>query len=316
MQAGGKASIAAAVAVAAAAIVRAPARQVRRVPTFAAHSVTVVGHRGARGHAPENTVAALREGVRLGAEAVEFDVRLTRDRHAVLLHDPTVDRTTDGSGPVSEHTLADLQRLDAGHRWRDDRGRHVFRGQRLRVPLLSEALAAVPDTFCVIELKADAGVPLVGVVADEVHAAGAAGRVLLASADASQVMAARAALPGTATNLAEIEARTLYGLHCAGLHRRWRPRGRVLQVPEIHEGRRIVTPRLVAAAHDLGLDVQVWTVNDLDDMRRLILWGVDGLITDHPDRAVRVVREVGLATPPRPPLHPAEPEPGGLPADG
>jgi glycerophosphoryl diester phosphodiesterase len=275
-------------------VARIPARPIERVPAFTGRSVTVVGHRGARGHAPENTLAGFERGLALGADAIELDVRLTADEHVVVLHDPTLDRTTDGSGPVAALPLDRVSALDAGYRWRAPHGSYPFRGEGLRVPTLAEVFAAFPDTFFVIELKPEAGPALAAAVAREIRGAGMADNVMAASSDRALLEVVRDVLPSLPTNLSEWETRTVYGLHLGGLHRRWVGRGRVLQVPEIHEGRRIVSPRFVAAAHDLGLDVQVWTVNAAEDMRRLIDWGVDGLVTDFPDRAVEAVRAAGL----------------------
>lgn len=278
----------------AAAAVALPPPPVARVPAWQREQVVVIGHRGAAGHAPENTVESLRRAVELGARTVEFDLRVSADGHVVVMHDDTVDRTTDGSGRVSRHTLEELRRLDAGHGWPAEDGSYPYRGKGLRVPTLEEALEAADGAFRVMELKADAGPGLPERAIETVRRMGCEGSVLMASEDERALRIVRDRLPAVPTNLAEGEARRFYALHLVGLQRRWRGRGRVLQVPEVHEGRVVVTPRFVAAAHDRGLDVQVWTVNDADTMRRLVEYGVDGLVTDYPDRALDVVAAAGL----------------------
>lgn len=288
-----RAVVAGALGAAAVSALAAPARRVPRVPAFSAHAVTVIGHRGARGRAPENTLPAFRRGIELGADALELDLRLSADGEVVVMHDPTVDRTTDGMGAVADLSLSDLRGLDAGYRWQDADGGHPFRGAGLKVPTLSEVLDAVDGTFLVLELKVEAGPALARSTADTLRRHGRTGDALVASEDTTLLREARAALPGVASSMSETEVRRLYALHLSLTHRRWRPPGQVVQVPETHDGRRIVTPRFIRAAHDLGLDVQVWTVNDPAEMARLIEWGVDGLVTDYPDRAATVVSTMG-----------------------
>ena len=120
-------------------------------------NIRVIGHRGARGVAPENTVPAIRHGVDVGCQAIEIDLHASRDGRLVAIHDPTVDGTTDGTGPVEERTLEELRRLDAGYRFTTDRGEtYPFRGQGVRIPTLEEALEAIGDLPVVLEVKSAA----------------------------------------------------------------------------------------------------------------------------------------------------------------
>ena len=117
----------------------------------------VVAHRGNSAFAPEDTLEALQQGVALGADALEFDVRLSSDGHVVVMHDPTVDRTTDGLGEVAALTLAELKGLDAGHRFTRDGGRTFpWRGQGITIPTLGEVLAAFPAFPFILEVKSAA----------------------------------------------------------------------------------------------------------------------------------------------------------------
>jgi glycerophosphoryl diester phosphodiesterase len=120
----------------------------------------LVAHRGNSAHAPENTIEALRQGLAAGADALEFDVRLSRDGHAVLMHDPTLDRTTDGCGAVAGLTLAQLHRLDAGFRFTPDNGATFpWRGRGIAIPTLDEVLGAFPSTPIIVEIKTDEASP-------------------------------------------------------------------------------------------------------------------------------------------------------------
>lgn len=256
-------------------------------------------HRGASGLFPENTLLAFREGLRLGADVIELDVHLSKDGHLVVIHDDTVDRTTEGTGPVAEMTLAQLRALDAGHDFARD-GAHPYRGKGLRIPTLDEVFAAFPHTRINIEVKPDRkdgalerelwrliekyGRHRLTLVASEHDAAVRRFRELAASAPEPVPTGA----PSRESALFLVLARTgLAGLYAAPFD--------ALQVPErLQVGGievSVVTPRFIAAAHRARVAVHVWTVDDPDAMRRLIRMGVDGIITNRPEILARVVRQ-------------------------
>jgi glycerophosphoryl diester phosphodiesterase len=114
----------------------------------------VIAHRGASAWAPGNTAAAFELAIRLGADALELDVRLSLDGVPVVLHDATLNRTTGGRGPVARHTVAELQKLDAGARFTRDGGRtYPFRGQGIQIPTLADVLLAFPEMPMIVEIK-------------------------------------------------------------------------------------------------------------------------------------------------------------------
>jgi glycerophosphoryl diester phosphodiesterase/membrane-associated phospholipid phosphatase len=263
-----------------------------RIPHFADRTPNVIAHAGAQGHAPGNTMAAFDRALELGADTLEMDLQLSADGEVVVIHDGTVDRTTDGTGAVAALTLAELETLDAGYAFSpDDGATHPYRGQGVRIPTLDAVLAAYPDTYLIIELKTDGGRAIVDAVVDRLRAAGRTHDVLVASFDRSYLEAFRARMPEVPTSLAEDEVRRFYPLHLAGLHRWWRAPGAAFHVPEWSGDTHVVRPRFVRAAADLGLDVQVWTVNEPEDMHRLLDVGVQGIMTDYPDRLVAVIAE-------------------------
>ena len=139
----------------------------------------VFAHRGGSALAPENTMAAFANGLALGADGLELDVHLSRDGHAVVLHDPTVERTTDGCGAVADMLAADLQRLDAGYHYARD-GRHPWRGRGCGIPLLRDVLTRFPTVPVIVELKTP-DPELVRVTVGELRAAGAVSRVMVGS---------------------------------------------------------------------------------------------------------------------------------------
>ncbi len=255
----------------------------------------LVAHRGGSRLAPENTMVAFTSAVETWcADMLEMDVRLTRDGAVVVIHDEEVDRTTDGSGPVSSFTLEELQRLDAGYRFVDVRGEAPFRGQGVRIPLFEEVLSAFPRTRINVESKEPrAAMPLVEVIRRH----RAQDRVLVAAAHESLRRSARG-YPGPWGASRHHILLFLMTHRLAGA-RTYTPGADILQVPELWKGVRIVTPAFVRAAHRRNLPVQIWTVDDPGDMRRLLSWGVDGIQSDRPDLLARVlVEEYGRPSPP------------------
>jgi glycerophosphoryl diester phosphodiesterase len=240
----------------------------------------VFAHRGGAALRPENTIAAFDHGLSLGADGLEFDVRLSRDGVVVVHHDATLDRTTDGTGPVAARSADELARLDAGFHFTG------FRGLAGGVPRLDEVLRRYPGARCVIELKVN-DPELAYRTIDAVRAADAIERVALGSFGTRVLRAARAYDARIATGASREETRL-------ALYRSWvrwpvrRPAYREFQVPEVAGATRVVSPRFVRHAHESGVIVAVWTVDAADDVRRLLAWGVDAIISDRPDVAVEV----------------------------
>lgn len=250
-----------------------------------------IGHRGGGAAAPENTLPAIRHAVEVGADAVEIDVRATRDGRIVLLHDPTVDRTTDGSGEVAAMDLEELRRLDAGHAFTPDRGRsHPFRGEGVGIPTLEEAVEAADGLPVVVEVKdARAGELLAGWL----EGAPATSRILVGGFERSAVERAAQRARWRCAGEREIRRYVLAGK--IGLAGPFAPDADAVMVPERRGLIRIVTRRFVRRAHSDGLGVHVWTVNRPDRMRALLDLGVDGLISDAPGRARRILEERAAA---------------------
>ncbi|QBI20948.1 glycerophosphodiester phosphodiesterase [Egibacter rhizosphaerae] len=259
--------------------------------TLVTQRPTRIAHRGASAARPENTLAAFTHALDLGVDGLELDLRLTADGHVVVHHDPSVDRTTDGTGPVDSRTLAELRRLDAGAGFVAPDGSRPFAGQGIAIPTLGEVLTAT-DTFWVLELKAG-GERLAAAVADSVHTHGAAHRVIAASFSDQLLATLRRLAPELPTSLSPREMRALWHLSRLGLGR-WTPtRGVAAQVPEHASGRYVPTPRFLTAAHALGMHVHVWPINDEGSMHRLLDEGADGIITDVPDVLNAVLSERG-----------------------
>jgi glycerophosphoryl diester phosphodiesterase len=242
------------------------------VPFFDSRHPLVFAHRGGCALGPENTYAAFERGMAAGADGLELDVHLSADGVVVVHHDETLDRTTNGSGPIAARTAAELARVDAG----DGAG----------IPTLSEVLRRHRDARVIVEMKLDT--PAMGeALARDVRLAGAADRVCAAGYGSRSLAAARAALPEMASSAGHLEVRMAVYRSWIGWPARHVAYGG-FQVPELAQGHRIVSPRFLRQAHERGLQVQVWTVDEEADMKRLLQWGVDGLITNRPGAGVRV----------------------------
>jgi glycerophosphoryl diester phosphodiesterase len=254
------------------------------MPFFDSARPLVFAHRGGCDLGPENTIAAFDLGLAAGADGLECDVHLSADGIPVVCHDDLLDRTTGAAGPVSALTAAELARVDAGCRFRTAAGDTPFAHQGVGIPTLRDVLQRYGRTRVIVEMKEDTA-RMGQAVADVVRAAGAADRVCAAGYGLSALDSARAALPELATSGSHPEVRLALYRSWAGWPVRHAPYGGY-QVPEHAGWLRVVSRRFVRQAHAAGLKVQVWTVDQPDDMRRLLAWGVDGLITNRPGVAV------------------------------
>lgn len=265
-------------------------------------------HQGGGLLAPENTLAAFELGASYQPDALELDIQMTRDGQIVVMHDPTVDRTTDGHGPVSSFTLAELRRLDAGYRFTTDGGQtYPFRGRGVTVPTLHEVFERFPHLLINIDLKE----PVSGKeerLWQTIQDARAADRVIVGSFVCASLRRFRRLAGGAVPTSACPGEVTTFVFCCRAYATRLvRPTYQALQVPEVHRGIRIVSPASIRAAHRLSLKVHVWTVNESADMERLLDWGVDGIMTDRPDRLAGILRRRSQgASAPHPPREAGE----------
>jgi glycerophosphoryl diester phosphodiesterase len=232
----------------------------------------VFGHRGAKAEAPENTLAGFRHARDIGLTAVEFDVRLTRDDRLVVIHDKTVDRTTDGSGAVADLTYRSIAGLDA-------RGSFTDWSEPCGVPTLRETLEATSDfEVLAIEVKADRPARLVRLipkVVREIRRQHADARVVLTSFDVTALALAREVAPGLSRayigNWDSTAALTV---------------ARLLECQQADIHLSTASPEIVAAAHEAGMRVVGWPCNSEADFATLSGWGVDAVTTDVPSRFV------------------------------
>lgn len=231
-----------------------------------------VGHRGAAAERPENTHAAFARALEASADMIECDLQLTLDGHVVIIHDYTADRTTSGSGPIADHSLADLRALDAGA-WKDE----AFAGEK--VPTLEETLAQVlPAADLNLELKCQGtredARRLALAAATAVRARDAWTRIVFSSFNPEALIELREVAP---------EARIGVLWHHEDYSLAFDAAAQ-LEAVSLHPYAGHVTPELVAEAHRRGLQVFTWTENDRERIQALAQMGCDGIISDYPSR--------------------------------
>jgi glycerophosphoryl diester phosphodiesterase len=237
----------------------------------------VIGHRGNRAHAPENTIPSLLEAVALGVDAVEFDLHVTRDGVLVLMHDATLDRTTDASGPVAARTLAELRAVDAGARFTRDGRTFPWRGRGAGIATFDEVVEALPRTLpLIIELKTPAAAPL---VCDAIARHSLAHRIIVAGFDAACTRPLRGAgfaLGASTPDMVNILLPSLLRRPLAA------PAFQAMCIPPVYNGIPVPISALARAARPHGVVTHIWTVNDPAYALKLWRRGVNGIISDDP----------------------------------
>lgn len=249
-----------------------------------------IAHRGGMALAPENTIAAFENARRYGSEVFELDIQVTRDGEFIVIHDDTVDRTTNGHGRVKDLTYEEIKQLDAAYYFSPE-GSGIFplRGRGIAIPTLQEVFEAFPECRINLEIKEMPPgyehqlLSLIQTYAME-------DTVLIAAEQHHYAQAFRPLAPQLACSASRREVTLFYFLLLLRLGFLYRPGIDALQVPEYHGRLHLVTPRFIALAHKKQIKVHVWTVNETQNMERLLCWGVDGIITDYPDRLQQVLR--------------------------
>lgn len=252
-----------------------------------------IAHQGGEQLWPSNTMLAYGNAVKLGVDMLEMDMHATQDGALVLSHDATLDRLTDTKGAIATLTLEDVLKADAGYTLTPpDTTGFPFRGQGVRVAQLREVLTAFPNSPMIIEIK-QVSPSIAAPFCQQLRDTNMTARVIAASFSDAALNDFRRTCPEVMTSMTESELRPLVLLSQVGLAGLAPTPGRVAQVPVRSGGIEVVTPAFLRAMHARGVAVQVWTINDEAEMRRLIRLGVDGIITDRPDLLRKVLAEEG-----------------------
>lgn len=245
---------------------------------------TVLGHRGSKGHAPENTLISFERAIEQGSTMLELDIHVTRDRQLAVIHDGSVDRTTDGSGLVHEMTLPELQQLDAGYWFGPD-----FVGQR--IPSLEQVIElAKGRVYLNVEIKVGGVNPvrvvypdIVDLLADTLSATDMADEVVVSSFHHPYLTELKQRLPSV--RVALLHNKPVDDLFALAAREGW-------EAVHTHVG--LVDTMFVQTAHDHGIRVRAWNPNDVETMKELIDLGVDGIGTDFPDVLRGLAQKAGL----------------------
>ena len=270
--------------------------------------VIAFAHQGGSFEGPSSTLAAIEHALEVGASAVELDVHATLDRHVVVCHDESVDRTTNHHGEIAELTLAQLREMDNAYWWIEGdvvtpgrsseeyltRGR-APRDRRYAIATLEEVATAFPGVLLNLDVKrTDPHVdPYEALLYDELRRLEITDSVIVASFHDVAIQRFRALAPEVATSAATEESAAFYFSH--------RDASPVVapvvafQVPADFGDVTVVSESFVEAAHRAGVAVHVWTVNDVDEMADLVDLGVDGIISDRPTPLASLLQERGCA---------------------
>ncbi|MFZ2061793.1 MAG: glycerophosphodiester phosphodiesterase [Candidatus Binatus sp.] len=249
----------------------------------------VFGHRGAAGTHPENTLESFRGAVASGVQYLEFDIHMTRDGEVVVAHDNHLARMCGLDRKIAEMTHAELAAADAGRMFTLDGATFPFRDKGIRVPRLAEVLEAFPKLRMIVEVKQIAP-SVVAPMLELIDRAGIRRSVLVASEHQEPLDEIRKLAPEIPTNFSYLES----GLFIQAMGTRdanYRPPADAVQISHFYENWELVTRQSVEFAHSLGVEMHVWTVNEEAEMSQLLDMGVDGLISDYPERALEVVHE-------------------------
>lgn len=240
--------------------------------------VMVIAHRGYSGEAPENTLAAFKKAIEVGSDMIEFDIHFSKDRQIVVIHDETLERTTDGLGRVAEFTLADLKKFDAGFWFSPN-----FKGER--IPTLTEVLNLAKGKILVnIEIKSPShGLYSVTELAEqalmEVKNAGMLKEVIFSSFN-----------PLALEKIRELEPRAYVAIL---YHHDWNfiaeiTRGKSFEVLNLRKD--FLHKEKIERIKGMGLMVNVYTVNEEEELRKFVDWGVNGIITNYPERLINILQ--------------------------
>lgn len=275
---------------------------VKKRPSYAFYreddpEILTIAHRGGKGLAPEGTLAAFDNAVELGVDMFEYDIHMTGDGKLVVIHDPTVDRTTNGSGRVNEMTLEEVQLLDAGYHFTDETGAFPFRDQGVYIPTVEEMFQKYPNMRHLIEIKDTNDPVLYEAIIQELWRLiveyDMQENVMVGSFDQRIVERFEEVTWGMIPiGAGEDLVRDYAQKHVAFLNGLVPTAVDSLQLPLNGEGYDLTKKNIIKSAKKRNMSIYYWTVNDEEDMKDLIVKGADGIITDYPDRLIKVLSEM------------------------
>ncbi len=243
----------------------------------------VIAHQGGNQIGPDETLPTYQQAVDLGIDILEGDLHITSNGVLVLIHDETVDRTTNGSGIVEKMTLAELKELDAAYWWSPDNDEtYPHRGQGITIPTLAELFETFPAYPVNLEIKKTEH-SMAQPLCDLLRKYEMQEKTLIASFHDERMAEFREVCPEVATSGSRGEVTKFVILNYAFLGELYSPTANALQAPERDSGILIVRPAFISGANRRNMQVHVWTPNTREELQHFIDLGVDGIITDRPD---------------------------------
>ncbi|MGO4888057.1 glycerophosphodiester phosphodiesterase [Anaerobacillus sp. MEB173] len=273
-----------------------PIAERKAKPFFKKDRPLVIAHRGGAGLAPENTLAAFENAKKLGADAIEFDIHMTKDGHLVVIHDPTVDRTTNGTGRVEELTFKELRELDAGHNFKGEDGTYSFRNQGVNIPTVEEVFDQFSTMKMVIEIKDTNSSAFIPSIAQNlwtlIQEYDLSEQVIIGSFDQRIINTFVTISNGeVAVSSGRSEVASLVFSQKFYLNGLYAPSVDAFQIPAKVSILNLADTKLINAAKRRGMDIHYWTINEKTLMRELLDKGANGIITDYPNLLLEVLHE-------------------------
>lgn len=256
-------------------------------------SPLLMAHRGSSILAPENTFEAFDFGVATESDVLEIDIRISRDNEVIVIHDERVDRTTDGAGKVFDHKLVNLKKLDAAYRFKHPKSGHTYRSNSIKLPTLLELFEAYPNILVHIDVK-DKQLSAARLLVDVIEKAGAEHRTVVGSFHGHILRYFRNIAPSIATSAIFAEVLSLYALNKLPKNLKNEQRPVALQIPSQYAIFKLDSEAFIKNIHKQGLLANYWTINDASHMREILKKGANGIVTDRPDLALEVFRELGF----------------------
>jgi glycerophosphoryl diester phosphodiesterase len=257
----------------------------------------VIAHRGGASLAPENTLVAFQKARLIGVDAIELDIRMSKDGHLVVIHDESVDRTTNGNGKVNKLTLRKLKKLDAGYHFKDKFGDHIYRGKGIKIPTLEEVFESYNDMHLILEIK-DAepsrrGSKLEKKLWKLIKKYDLEDNVLVFSFHEDILNRFNRYAKGqVALGASKEEAQRFVIFHKLFLNNLYKPSSNALVIPTERNNVRLTDRRLIRGSHNLDMKVHYWTINNEKQMKELLKRGADGIITDRPDLLLKIIEKM------------------------
>lgn len=276
-----------------------PVKQIKQKSFFNHNRPLVIAHQGGELLAPSNTMASFENAANMGVDVLETDIHITKDGHLVTIHDPSVDRTTNGKGNVADLTLAELQALDAGYHFKDLDGSYSFRGKGVYIPTVEEMFQRFDDMKIEIEIKDDNPPERIEEIAPKlwklIEKYQMEEKIIIGSFDQKILQTFEKYAKGrVAITAGRQEVKSFVVFHKFFLRNLYVPKVDAFQIPVEDSGFDLTDQRLIDGAHRLGMEIHYWTIDDPKTMEKLIDAGADGILTNRPDLLLKLLEEKGL----------------------